>query len=220
MLTDTLIRKLPAATADAVIPAGGRLGLYLRVRAATGRKTWITRRRVAGQWRVETLGDWPALTALNALRQASTATPRVAAVVTFGAAAESVYAEAIEPRYRSAPLETKAYLTRDCASLHARRLDRVTQARSLRSRKDAVREIPIARPVHQGQVVLALSDVIMRAVAVERFVDRGHLRVRSERRFPVELKYGTGVHDAQEFSARIRPEILLGTVHRDRARCD
>jgi site-specific recombinase XerD len=41
---------------------------------------------------------------------------------------EDFYKQAIEPTYRNAPMETKAYLTRDCAPLLSRRLDRVTQA--------------------------------------------------------------------------------------------
>jgi len=127
MLTDALIRKLPTPAADHLISAGGRNGLYLRVRA-TGRRTWITRRRVAGRWQVETLGDWPVLTALNARRQASTATPRIAAVITFGDAADAFYEQMILARYRSSPHETGAYLSRDCAILRPRRLDRVTQA--------------------------------------------------------------------------------------------
>jgi len=127
MLTDALIRKLPDPDKDRLIADGGRLGLYLRVRAS-GKRTWITRRRVAGVWRVETLGDWPALTALNARRTASTAETRKAAPLTFATAADDFYAQAIEPTYRGAAMETKAYLTRDCASLLSRRLDRVTQS--------------------------------------------------------------------------------------------
>ena len=127
MLTDALIRNLPVPDRDQLLPAGGRQGLYLRVRA-TGRRTWVLRRRVGGAWRVDTLGDWPALTTLNARRSASITETRQAAAVTFGEAVETFYAEAIENVYRSSPGETKAYLTRDCASLASRRLDRVTRA--------------------------------------------------------------------------------------------
>jgi integrase len=127
MLTDAQIRKLITPEKDQLIPAGDRTGLYLRVRA-TGKRTWVTRRRIGGAWRVETLGDWPALTALNARRQANVAEPRQAAAVTFGQAVEDFYGEAIEPKYRSKPLETKAYLVRDCAVLKSRPLHRVTRA--------------------------------------------------------------------------------------------
>jgi integrase len=48
--------------------------------------------------------------------------------VTFGQAVEDFYGEAIEPKYRSKPLETKAYLVRDCAVLKSRPLHRVTRA--------------------------------------------------------------------------------------------
>lgn len=127
MLTDAQIKKLSTPDKDQLIPAGDRSGLYLRVRA-TGRKTWVTRRRVAGAWRVETLGDWPAVTALNARRTANTTEPRLAVAITFGQAVEDFYREAIEPFYRSKPQETKAYLVRDCPRLHPIRLDRVTRA--------------------------------------------------------------------------------------------
>ena len=50
MLTDAQIRKLAAPEKDQLIPAGDRTGLYLRIRA-TGRRTWVTRRRVGGAWR-------------------------------------------------------------------------------------------------------------------------------------------------------------------------
>jgi integrase len=127
MLTDAAIRKLPARPSkDELIPSGDRLGLYLRVRVS-GSKTWMTRRRVGGVWRVETLGRWPQLSALNARRMASTATPRIAAAITFGDAVQQFYAEEILPKYRSAPHETLAYLTRDCTPINARRLDRVTR---------------------------------------------------------------------------------------------
>lgn len=124
-LTDALIRKLPAT--PAIVPGGGRLGLYLRVRS-TGRKTWITRRRIGGKWRVETLGHWPKLTAQNARRMADGATTRIAALVTFGDAADAFFRESIEPRYRTSAYEVKAYLDRDCATLRTRRLDRIKQS--------------------------------------------------------------------------------------------
>lgn len=127
-LTDADIRKLPIPERDVLITAGGpRDGLYLRHRAS-GKKVWIVRRRVAGAWRVKTLGDWPALTALNARRQASSIELRKASPETFGEAAKTFYAEVIEPRYRSAPQETLAYFTRDCKGLTTRRLDKVTRA--------------------------------------------------------------------------------------------
>jgi integrase len=127
MLTDAKIKALPTPERDRLIPAGDRTGLYLRVRT-TGRRTWVTRRRIGGAWRVDTLGDWPALTALNARRMANTTETRQVDAIKFGQAVEDFYREAIETRYRSKPLETKAYLVRDCARLHPMRLDRVTRA--------------------------------------------------------------------------------------------
>jgi integrase len=127
MLTDAQIKKLGIPERDQLIPAGDRSGLYLRVRT-TGKMTWVTRRRIGGAWRVETLGDWPSLTALNARRRATMEPARTAAAVTFDAAIEDFYLQAVEPRYRSAAKDTRAYLQRDCAKLHRLRLDRVTRA--------------------------------------------------------------------------------------------
>lgn len=127
MLTDAQIKKLATPGQDQLIPAGDRLGLYLRLRA-TGRRTWITRRRIGGAWQVQTLGDWPTLTALNARRMAATAEVVRVEVVTFAQAVETFYREQIEPRYRGDPLETKAYLVRDCTAIASRRVDRITRA--------------------------------------------------------------------------------------------
>ncbi len=127
MLTDALIRKLPDSDVDRLIPAGNRTGLYLRARAS-GRRTWVIRRRIGGAWRIETLGDWPQVTALNARQRATTSTPKKARPLSFGDAAETFYLEAILPKYRNSPGETKAYLTRDCAAICGRRLDAVTRA--------------------------------------------------------------------------------------------
>ncbi len=127
MLTDAQIKKLGVPPKDQLIPAGDRLGLYLRLRT-TGRKTWVLRRRAAGAWRVETLGDWPKLTALNARRRAGVTETPQAAAKTFGEATDDFYREVILARYRSAPEETAAYFRRDCATLHRLRLDRVTRA--------------------------------------------------------------------------------------------
>ena len=127
MLTDAAIRKLPATAADRLIAAGGREGLYLRHRA-TGRKTWVVRRRVDGAWRVETLGDWPVLTALNARRKAATTEPAKASPLTFGQAAEQFYNEMILPRYRGEAHKVLAYFVRDAKTLSPRRLDAVKRA--------------------------------------------------------------------------------------------
>src|SRR5687768_14488693 len=110
MLTDAKIKGLPRPDRDQLIPAGNRDGLYLRVRAATGRKTFVLRRRVNGAWRVETLGDWPRLTLLNARRRAARTPAHNAAPITFEDAAEDFYKQVIEARYRTAPGEVQAYL--------------------------------------------------------------------------------------------------------------
>ena len=127
MLTDAAIKKLPEPESDRLIPAGGRDGLYLRHRA-TGRKTWVIRRRVSGAWRVETLGDWPTLTTLNARRKAAMTEPVKASPLTFGEASDDFYKEVILPRYRRAASQAERYFSRDCAELLRRRLDKVTRA--------------------------------------------------------------------------------------------
>jgi integrase len=124
--SDAQIRALPNPDKDKLIHIGGREGLYLRVRTS-GKRTWVTRRRIDGAWRVETLGDFPALTLFNARRTASLAETRQTGATTFGEAVEDFYKQAIEPTYRSAPGETKAYLVRDCRPLLTHRLDRITQ---------------------------------------------------------------------------------------------
>lgn len=100
----------------------------MRIRAATGRKTFVLRRRVDGAWRVETLGDWPKLTLLNARRRAARTPAASGAAIAFETAADEFYKGVIEPRYRTAPGEVRAYLTRDCKTLAKRRLDRLTLA--------------------------------------------------------------------------------------------
>ena len=144
MLTDAQIKRLPRPDRDQLMPAGNRDGLYLRVRAATGRKTFVLRRRLNGAWRVETLGDWPKLTLLNARRRASTAPVAIAAAETFEAAAKRFYEDVIEPRYRNAPEETGAYFTRDCSAIAKRRLDRITRADLAAVVRDKARRAPNA----------------------------------------------------------------------------
>lgn len=124
-LTDTKIRRMPPPERDRLIPFGGRLGLYLRVRAATGRKSWVIRRREAGAWRVETIGEWPGMSARDAEARAAGNEAAPAAGVTFRDAIPDFRREVIEPHYTAAPREIEAYLTRDCKRLLPKRLDRI-----------------------------------------------------------------------------------------------
>lgn len=67
------IKALKQRDTDYMVGCGG--GLWLRVRA-TGRKTFIVRRKVAGKTKIITLGDWPALSLKNAAkRTVTTKTP-------------------------------------------------------------------------------------------------------------------------------------------------
>lgn len=125
MLTETTIKALQAGDRDLLIAAGGRLGLYLRVRAASGRKLWVIRRRVGGAWRVETIGEWPRMSARAAQAAAASSTSAPERTVAFHEALPDFRREVIDKRYRANPGEAFAYLTRDCAGLHSRRLDRI-----------------------------------------------------------------------------------------------
>lgn len=125
VLTDTAIRKLPTPDRDQLISDGGRLGLYLRLRA-TGKKTWVIRRRVDGEWRVRTLGDFPWLTTRAARAAASTHEAPLKAL-TFEEASTKFCNEVVRPRYRHAPEETCAYFSRDCKVWQHRRLDRIAR---------------------------------------------------------------------------------------------
>lgn len=62
-MTEAEIRKLNPRDADYVVGCGN--SLWLRVRA-TGRKTFIVRRKQGGKTKIITLGDWPTLSLKNA----------------------------------------------------------------------------------------------------------------------------------------------------------
>lgn len=125
MLTDTAIRAMPTPATDQLISAGGRDGLYLRLRAS-GRRTWVIRRRVEGEWRVETIGHWPVITARAARAAASTKDTPLRAI-TFGEAVKDFTRDVLERKYSESG-EAAAYLTRDCAAWSSRRLDRIKRA--------------------------------------------------------------------------------------------
>lgn len=163
MLTDATIRKLPATRADRLIAAGDRSGLYLRVRA-TGRKTWVIRRRVAGAWHVETLGDWPALTALNARRRAGAA-PVPRAALTVRDAIGDFYRTVIEASYRE-PAAMLPYLQRDLKPLHGRRLDAVTRG----DLAELIRAKAAATP-NAGAKLLAVTKGLYRWALVGGLVE-------------------------------------------------
>ena len=88
-LTDAVIQKLRANGGDVLRKDGGAPGLYLRVRAANQRKTWVLRlkrfdaTKGARKTNVVTLGDWPSLGLAQARAEAhgrsvhASAAPRV-----------------------------------------------------------------------------------------------------------------------------------------------
>lgn len=87
----------------------------------------MIRRRIDVGWRVESIGDYPTVSPLNARRIASVTETRLASLMTFGEAVKDLYTEAIGSKCRSCPLEAKAYLTRDYKRLLLWRLDRITR---------------------------------------------------------------------------------------------
>ncbi len=125
-LNDTAIRALGIAEKDRFIPAGGRAGLYLRIRAGSDRKVWVIRRREGGQWRTSTIGEWPKVTARAARAQAEGSPEAPQRAETMRDALPAFMREELERRFTSAPREALAYLTRNAKPLHARRLDRIT----------------------------------------------------------------------------------------------
>ncbi|MGE0801587.1 MAG: site-specific integrase [Lautropia sp.] len=163
MLTDTAVRAIPIPTTDQLIPAGSRDGLYLRVRKS-GRKTWVIRRRVDGEWRVRTLGDFPKVNA-RAARAAATTGDAPAKATTFKAAAKTFCDDEIMKRYRSAPEESVAYFTRDCAAWNSRRVDRIKRGDIVA----LVRKKAAERP-NAALKLLALLKQFFRWAAIGEFI--------------------------------------------------
>jgi integrase len=126
--TDAQVARLPIPAVDRLVAAGDPgSGLYLRLRA-TGARVWLTRRRVAGKWIVDTIGSHPQMTAATARRVAAAGQVRTVAATTFEKAAATFFSQEIETRYRSAAAETKHYLgARDCGPLLRRRLDQISR---------------------------------------------------------------------------------------------
>lgn len=124
--TETDIKRLATPATDRLISLGGD-GLYLRHRAS-GKKTFVLRRRVAGVWNVTTLGDFPAWSLQRA--RAAALAPAVPPVnkATFGHAAERFCDEVITARYRSSPQDSVAYFTRDCLPLWPVPMSKLTRA--------------------------------------------------------------------------------------------
>ncbi|KPF58493.1 hypothetical protein D621_05680 [beta proteobacterium AAP51] len=147
--TEAQIRDLPTPDKDLTIGLGD--SLYLRVRAGTGSKSFVIRKRSQGKWTVTTLGPWPqwSLQRARAAALAPTSTPL--AKLTFGESTATFAREIIEARYRSSPGETTAYFTRDCASLSAVRLSALSRGQLI----GVVRAKAEATP-NAGRKLLAL----------------------------------------------------------------
>lgn len=93
---------------DRLIAAGD--GLYLNVRQHS--KTWVTRHRQQGKWRVATIGRYPEMTTKEARAKAlADALARVPSNATMEALAEEYYQEVVEPEHRRPEL-FRGYLDR------------------------------------------------------------------------------------------------------------
>jgi len=68
-------------------------------------------------------------------------------------------------------------------------------------------------PIFEDEVVLARPQVIVSPIAVYSATDARHLR-RTESLHSQQLEYRGRMHDAQEFSMRVGPEIFTRTSHR------
>jgi integrase len=137
--SDAAIAKLPPVTAPVLLPFGG--SLYLR-RLPRGRQTWLLRTRIGGAWRIQQLGDWPAVGLHLARQRAEAARADLAP-----ASADSRVEQALEAfkreylgvRYRTAAArkESGALLERALAGMahrslaSVRRLDLTTAVQAL-----------------------------------------------------------------------------------------
>jgi len=66
-MNETDIKAIKQKPSDYMVGCGG--SLWLRVRA-TGRKTFIVRRKQGGKTKIITLGDWPTLSLKDAAKMA------------------------------------------------------------------------------------------------------------------------------------------------------
>ncbi len=97
-LTESEIRKLPLPGKPVLI--GDGRNLYLK-HYPSGRKTWLFRTRVGGDWRVVKVGDYPTMSLAGAReRVAAMSTRALPDALTFGELLDRWYFQRIEPRYK------------------------------------------------------------------------------------------------------------------------
>lgn len=98
-LTETRIKRIPnPAKGDKLI--GDERGLYLRA-YASGRRTWLFRSRVGGDWRTQNLGEWPSVSLAEARTKASALSGKqLPDTVKFGDLLDEWYRVLIEPKYK------------------------------------------------------------------------------------------------------------------------
>lgn len=100
-LTETIIKALQPTAAHQLLSDDATPGLYVKVYAVTGRKSWLFRTRKGGAWRVVTMGSHPAMT-LNAARQEALrlSGAKLPDAMTFGQLLDIWYTKRIEPLYK------------------------------------------------------------------------------------------------------------------------
>ncbi|MBK6278477.1 MAG: integrase family protein [Gammaproteobacteria bacterium] len=99
-------------------------GLYLRVRA-TGGKTWIIRRKVAGKTTITTLGEYSNTLGLQEARERVGS--RKAGAQTFADLADKYLAEVVEPKHRR-PEIPRGYLDRVMPEVGKKQVRDITRA--------------------------------------------------------------------------------------------
>ena len=159
--TEADIRKLATPEKDTLVALGASLYLNLR---RSGRKTFLVRRRVGGQWQVKTVGDFPAVT-LQSARAAAAQPTTVEERRTFAEVAAIFRDDVLILRYKD-PTEAIAALVRDMPNLQKVRLDRLT-------RRDWTAEIVRKAKTSPGAVqrTLAVNKQFSKWMAVRGFTE-------------------------------------------------
>lgn len=179
-LTDSQVRnlKLRPDAADRLVADGN--GLYLRLRRAGGdaSRTWLYRRKDAGQLTVVTLGTYPALAIREArLKAAELALKRSVDSPTVEVAAAQWLTESVDRTHKRADL-TRGYIDRGVipalGTRRVREIEAVDIARAVRAYRDASAKGPRGRagglPAARG--LLATFKGLFRYCTENGWIDR------------------------------------------------
>jgi integrase len=147
--TEADIRSIKVVDRGRYVPTLKGSGLFLRLHAPTrnapaGRRQWVFRTTKGGGFREVVLGAWPGVS-LEAARAAAARERERASGTTIERAslrdaAAEWYRTEVEHKYRSEPIDTYRYITRDLAPLLSRRVDQIDGpmlARAIGAKKQA-----------------------------------------------------------------------------------